>query len=360
MNNTLTPLDIIIGGLERGGTQRNCVNIANMLSAKGHEVKITTVRKVNNFGYLDELDQKVNLNSLNHKKTITAFISLIRVIKNTEEGSTILIMNNQLLPIVVFIAKLMGKKNKILFRNMNYISKSIESDSILIEKFFLKYLMMLALPFVDVVIHQCKDMSDDFNSFFIFQPRGSVVINNVLSSSQKKPLQKINHEPYLLLVGKLLPQKNIKFAIDILNLFHKKHNRISLLIIGKGKLLQELKTYAKEKSLCEYVKFLGKKNNVNDYYSGAYATILTSDYEGFPNVLIESISCGTPVVAHNCKSGPRELIINGKNGFLVDYQNILEFVDALFKIKDIDRSNISSTIKNYLPNNVYSQYSKII
>ena len=360
MTNTPKPVDIIIGGLERGGTQRNCVNIANMLSAKGHEVKITTVRKVNSDGYLDELDKRVNLNSLNHKKTITAFISLIRVVKNTGEGSTILIMNNQLLPIVVFIAKLMGKKNKILFRNMNYISKSIKSDSTLIEKYFIRYLMMFALPYVDVVIQQCKDMSDDFNSFFSLQPKGSVVINNILSSSLEKPLQKINHGPYLLLVGKLLPQKNIKFAIDVLNLFHKKHYKISLLIIGEGKLLQELKTYAIEKSLSEYVEFLGKKNNVNDFYSSAYATILTSDYEGFPNVLIESISCGTPVVAHNCKSGPRELIMNGKNGFLVDYQNILQFVDALYKIKDIDRSNISSTVKNYLPNNVYSQYSKVI
>jgi glycosyltransferase involved in cell wall biosynthesis len=269
-------------------------------------------------------------------------------------------MNYELLPFIVLIAKIFRKKNKILFRNMNYISKSMASKKTLLSRIFLKYFMLFAFPFIDIVIHQCNEMKKDFDSYCFFHPNQSVVINNIVRTHQNKPITQVAQTPYILLVGRLVKQKNIKFAIDILKLCHKKNFKVDLIVIGEGELLDDLKRYSVRYGLSDYVKFLGNKNNVNDYYRSAHATILTSDYEGFPNVLIESMSCGTPVVAHNCKSGPEELIVNGKNGFLVNFQNDSEFVDAILKIKDIDRSDISSTITNYLVNNVYKHYSKIL
>jgi glycosyltransferase involved in cell wall biosynthesis len=360
MSSASKSLHIIIGGLERGGTQRNCVNIANMLFMKGHSVKITTVRKVCKNSYINELNDGVILKSLNHKRTLTAIISIMKVIIKIDKGSHILIMNYQLLPVIVFIAKFMGKKNKLFFRNMNFISKHMLNNYNFFTRFIQKYSMIIALPLIDIVIHQCKEMEKDFKCFNYFQAKQSIVINNVLRAINTKVVQKIEHKPYLLLVGKLLPQKNIKFAIDILKLFHDKHEIIDLIVIGEGKLYSELIAYAKHSGLSHHVKFVGRKDNMNDYYKSAYATILTSDYEGFPNVLIESIYCQTPVVAHNCKSGPSELIVNGVNGFLVEYQNANEFVTALKKVESIDRSSISSTIVNYLPENVYKQYAQIL
>lgn len=360
MNSTFKSLNIFIGNLERGGTQRNCVNIANMLFKRGHSVKIITTRKACNNGYKSELNDGVNLKSLNHNRTVTSIIPLIKVIRKIEKESTIIIMSYQLLPIIVCIVKLMGKNNKIFFRNMNYISKHMPNNYNYFSRIIQKYSMIFTLPLVDIVIHQCKEMEKDFKSFSYFQPKQSIVINNVLSSLNTQVVKQIEHKPYLLLVGKLLPQKNIKFAIDILKLFHHKYEIIDLIVIGEGKLYSELMAYAKHIGLSSHVKFIGRKDNMNDYYNSAYATILTSDYEGFPNVLIESIYCRTPVVAHNCKSGPAELIINGVNGFLVEYQNANDFVDALKKVDSIDRSSISRTIMKYLPENVYKQYAKIL
>lgn len=360
MSTLLQPVHIFIGGLERGGTQRNCVNIANMLSLNGHVVKITTIRKLTDRGYKSELSKKINVKALNHKSTRNSIISLITNVKDIDNKSVIFIMNYQLLPIIALLAKLFRKKNKIIVRNMNYISKSIASIESSVIRILQKYLLLITFPLIDIFIHQCKEMEEDFKSFCYFEPKKSIVINNVLSPSQKISNNKIEFEPYLLLVGKLLPQKNIKFAIDILKLFNKKYRKIDLIIIGEGKLLSNLKQYAKNINMSESVRFLGSKNNVDDYFNGAYATILTSYYEGFPNVLIESMRCNTPVVAHDCKSGPSELIINGENGFLVEYNNIKEFTKALKDIEKIDRSRVSSTIVNYLPENVYKQYSKIL
>lgn len=65
------------------------------------------------------------------------------------------------------------------------------------------------------------------------------------------------------------------------------------------------------------------------YYSNAKVTVLTSLYEGFPNVLIEFIALGTPVVSFDCESGPSEIILDGKNGYLVKYLDIEEFTQKL-------------------------------
>lgn len=360
MNHTCRDVHIFIGGLERGGTQRNCVNIANMLFLNGHSVEITTVRNVDNDGYKDDLCHGVLLRTLNRESTIHSIIPLINVIRKINKDTTILIMNYELLPFIVLVSKCLRKKSRIVVRNMNYISKSMASKNRGIFTIIQKYLMLLTFPLTDVVVHQCNAMKKDFHSYCLFQPKHSTVIKNVVNFPRKSLPATIAQKPYLLLVGRLVEQKNIRLAIDILKSLHNKSYELNLIVIGEGDLLSDLQDYAERLGLLQYIKFLGRKNNVNEYYFSAHATILTSNYEGFPNVLIESMSCGTPVVAHNCKSGPEELIVNGENGFLVGFQNILEFVDAIIKIKNIDRSSISSTITAFLPANVYNDYSKIL
>ena len=360
MNQSYRDVHIFIGGLERGGTQRNCVNIGNMLFLNGHSVEITTVRNVDNDGYKDDLRHGVSLRTLNRKSTIRSIIPLIKVIRKINKDTTILIMNYELLPFIVLISKCLKKENRIVVRNMNYISKSMRSKNRSILTIFQKYLMLLTFPLTDVVVHQCNAMKKDFHSYSLFQPKHSIVIRNVVNLPNNNVQATIAQKPYLLLVGRLVEQKNIRLAIDIVKSLHKKNYELDLIVIGEGELLSDLKDYAERLGLLQHIKFLGSKKNVNEYYFSAYATILTSNYEGFPNVLVESMSCGTPVVAHNCKSGPAELIVNGKNGFLVGFKNILEFVDAIIKIKNIDRSSIPSTITAFLPANVYSDYSKIL
>lgn len=356
----LNPVHIFIGSLERGGTQRNCVNISNMLSTHGHKVSITTVRLTSKDGYQSELNENIKFSSLNKNSTLVSALSIFKIIKKIDKQTNIFIMNYELIPFVIFTLKILKMPNRILVRNMNYFSKEIESKKNISGKFFLRNLLMIAIPKCNVVIHQCKEMKDDFDSYFSSFNNKSIVINNVLDASNDYIMPIDDKKKYMLCVGRLAPQKNFKLAIDILNAYINKYGDIKLLIIGDGELRHELESYAKELNLENHIKFLGMQNSITSYYKGAYVTILTSDYEGFPNVLIESIHSGTPVVAHNCRSGPSELIINGKNGYLVNYQKITEFIDAIKRIEEIDRSNIKQTVTQYLPNHVYFKYSSIL
>ena len=85
----------------------------------------------------------------------------------------------------------------------------------------------------------------------------------------------------------------------------------------------DLKQEASKLNILNKIDFEGfQKKNIAPYYLYANATLLTSSYEGYPNVLIGSIAMNTPVISFDCPGGPNEIINNGVNGFLVKYPDV--------------------------------------
>src|SRR5690606_4579843 len=104
---------------------------------------------------------------------------------------------------------------------------------------------------------------------------------------------------------------------------------VILKLLGKGSLENELKKLAKDLGIEDRVIFEGFQEDVISYIISAKVVALTSLYEGFPNVLVESIALGTPVVSFDCQSGPSEIIIDGVNGYLVKYLDKDDFAKKL-------------------------------
>ena len=109
---------------------------------------------------------------------------------------------------------------------------------------------------------------------------------------------------------------------------------IRLLLLGDGPQKEYLQNLAKSEKLEDKVVFLDFQDNPFKFMKSARFTILTSKHEGLPNIITESLTCGIPVVAFDCKSGPGELIENGKNGLLVEDQNFDEFVKAMNEMNE--------------------------
>jgi glycosyltransferase involved in cell wall biosynthesis len=148
---------------------------------------------------------------------------------------------------------------------------------------------------------------------------------------QKNTIEKINlNFEYIIGVGEY--ETNIK-QFDILiktyaeSLLPKRN--VHLVILGDGKNKDKLLSIIKELHIEQFVHLLGFKNNPFKYIGKAKFLVLTSKYEGFPMVLLESLACGTPIIAFDCPTGPKEIIEHKENGLLVENQNTSKLIDSM-------------------------------
>lgn len=128
---------------------------------------------------------------------------------------------------------------------------------------------------------------------------------------------KPDEKRYILAVGRM-DKDRVKQFDKLIELFARtnlKHRQYQLVLLGDGEDRPNLEKIAR--NLDAAVVFKGFVDNPYPYYANADFTVLCSKYEGFPNVLCESLACGTPVIAFDCPTGPSEIIKNGVNGLLV-------------------------------------------
>jgi len=122
--------------------------------------------------------------------------------------------------------------------------------------------------------------------------------------------------PVFVTAGRLVAMKDHETLLRALAI-HRKQWSSRLLILGSGPLRERLEALAGELELREAVDFLGFQENPLPYFRRADAFIMSSYSEGFGNVLVEAMACGTPVISTDCPHGPAEILDHGRYGMLV-------------------------------------------
>jgi glycosyltransferase involved in cell wall biosynthesis len=122
--------------------------------------------------------------------------------------------------------------------------------------------------------------------------------------------------PLALAVGRLVAVKDHATMFEALAIMRQRVP-VRLVVLGEGPLRTELLECARSLGLSDVVAFLGYDKNPYRYMSRAHVLLQSSRAEGLPGVLIQSLACGTPVVATDCDHGPREVVEPGRDGFLV-------------------------------------------
>jgi glycosyltransferase involved in cell wall biosynthesis len=123
-------------------------------------------------------------------------------------------------------------------------------------------------------------------------------------------------QPVFVTAGRLVGQKDHATMLRALALY-RRHAPGRLLLLGAGPLMNDLRALAGELGIADAVDFLGFRNNPLPYFQRANAFLLSSQSEGFGNVLVEAMACGTPVISTDCPHGPHEILDNGAYGALV-------------------------------------------
>lgn len=158
-------------------------------------------------------------------------------------------------------------------------------------------------------------------------------IQKIREKSNSKSIEKLSND-YLLIVTRIVEGKGLLELIEIYNILKYRYNIINkLYILGDGDYYKTLKEEIKKRNLDKYCILLGRKENPYPYMKNAKLFLFTSESEGLPTVLLESMALGTPVISMNCSTGPTEII--GKNdeyGKLIQLHDKNKFCSAVHEL----------------------------
>lgn len=135
-------------------------------------------------------------------------------------------------------------------------------------------------------------------------------------------------------IGRMTEAKRQWILIDLWDKIVHKHNITDwqLYIVGEGNLKETYLNKIKELQLSEYVKILPPKKSVEEYYREASFFLLSSQSEGFGMVILEAMSFGLPCISYDCPAGPRDIITDNVDGFLVEFDNFEELENATLEM----------------------------
>lgn len=167
-------------------------------------------------------------------------------------------------------------------------------------------------------------------------------------------------EQVIISVGRLSSVKDFSSLIHAFNLVVKDKPGTRLLILGDGKERAMLEKLVQELGLEGCVSMPGFKDNPFAYIRQAKVFVLSSKSEGFPNVLVEAMACGCPIVSTDCPSGPREILNDGEFGYLVPVGNPRALATAIMDVLDGNARPISGEwLEQFKPKTIAQQYLQV-
>jgi N-acetyl-alpha-D-glucosaminyl L-malate synthase BshA len=199
------------------------------------------------------------------------------------------------------------------------------------EKILVKAILNEADSIIALTESMKKEMQKISNKEIVVIPNG-IDMNrfNDPSLNFSESLNTGEKEKIVIFVGNLRPEKGLRYLIKAMKYVTKKNLNIRLLLVGEGSQKENLKKLANKLDIEDKVTFSGKVSveKIPVYLKNSDIFVLPSLHEGFPNVLLEAMASGLPVVATNV-TGINEIIEDGKNGFLVQSKNSEEIAKKI-------------------------------
>lgn len=311
---------IVTRNMYAGGAERVIAQLANYFAAQGIDCKIVTI---DNERVLYELDAAIEIMPIGKKASnkfvdkLGRYIALRRMIKK-EKPDTVLSMPEDIGVYVILTLLGTGIPVFVSERNNPWVMPNVKVT---------RLLRCLMYPFATGLIFQ-TEMAKSFFPKRI-QKKG-IVIGNPVDSSRIPNLFTGERRKVIVGAGRLDNQKNFHLLINAFAIFIKEEPDYSLTIYGEGRLRVELEVLICDLGLKEKIQLPGRKNDLLELLNDAAMFVLSSDYEGMPNVLIEAMCMGMPVISTDCPSGgPKELIRNGENGILVRVNDKEQMAEAM-------------------------------
>lgn len=321
-----------------GGVERMMMNLAEGLVELGCNVDLVLVKA--RHAQLDDIPNSINIVKLSSNHTFSSISALSGYLKKNRPNA-LLAAKNRANQVAVLARRLSGLNIRIGLRMGTTTTVALQGKSSL--KQWSWYLPMRWLyPKADEIIAVSKGVAEDLVRITGLNSQRITVIANPVITPRVKRLAKTEADhrwlqkkdlPVILGVGRLTRQKDFPTLIKAFARLHVQR-RCRLIILGEGKDKQMLINLAEELNVADDLDFPGFVDNPYAYMNGADLFVLSSIWEGSPNVLTEAMGLGVPVVSTDCPSGPREILQEGHVSPLVKMGDAEAMAEAMQSVLD--------------------------
>ena len=344
-----------IPSIEGGGVEKNLYSLIKYLPKKNNKIHIITANRKNNkskgIKYICPNSDYWNKKN----RTIKNIICIYLLIKNFWSSKAVILSFQSNITSII-ISKFLGFK--ILIRLNTSLNKYVNN---IFKKIVFKFFYSLS----DVIIVNSKFFQKELKELNL---ESELIYNLSHYEKKKKKLDFFKKFKGLkiLNIGRLTEQKDQLTLIKSLKILKEKDVNFRCCIIGRGSSKNNLKIEIAKLNLNKNVKLVGFKNKAEEYLSDSDIFVLSSKFEGLPNVLIESQKYGVPIISSNCPTGPNEILMNGKLGELFsvgDYHNLANKLFDFSKNKKnlkLKSINAKKYLKRFDPEKNSKKYFDLI
>lgn len=312
----------VIGVMGNGGAERVIANLSNEFVAYGWEIEILTI-----YGSKQdyELDGRVSVRNIICKcpvRVLRPFERFATIRRYIGEGEPDVVVSFLADVNIHVILSMLGLKKKLVVSERNDPQRDPKQK-------WMRWLRDRLYGRVDGIVFQTGDAQAYFNKFLKKE-----IITEIISNPIKDKLPIYNKDTdsnEFITACRLNTQKNLPLMIDAFKILVAKGLDVQLSIYGEGPERKSLEAYIKTLGLDDRVFLYGFTNEIHNKMKNAACFVISSDYEGISNSMLEALAIGTPVVATDCPvGGARMYITDNVSGRLVPCGDVDSLADAMY------------------------------
>lgn len=306
----------------RGGTEKMTAVLANLLADRNRVTVISLRFSGQKLFY--ELREEVEFHVL---KSVSGKLGILKKIKDIrrfiKEKNIDIIVNVDIGIGIYGILAAKGTRAKVItWEHSNYYNNWDSKTFPFLRKF--------AVKFSDAVVV----LTEQDKQNYIKNLHPSTPIHVISNPVRKKEVKYDPDSKTILSAGALTPIKGFEKIVEIGERIFVQHRDWKWVICGAGPEYEPLKQAVEQANLSDYIHMPGSVSNMEVYYRKAAIYVMTSKMEGLPMVLLEAKSYGLPIVSFDIMTGPKDIISNGKNGYLVPFDDLEQMTKKILQLMD--------------------------
>jgi len=324
--------------LNGGGAERVFVNYIRSLDKNKYDISLLLINKTGEF--LSFVPNYVRIIDLGKSKTRYGFFRLLKQIKKID-AELIVVTTNRLNILILLASLFISRKIKICLYEPSM--PSAQFDNNYLPRYYL-LLMKLLYRFADYIIAQTAEMKNEIVDYYLVKSEKILVTSNPIDTKLIDCSLRGQGNPYdnkfinIVASGRIREEKGYEFLLNTFIKVVNDNQKYKLYILGNvgDKLyMEKLTEIINENNLNDFVHFLGFQTNPFPYYKYADLFVLSSRWEGLPNVVLEALFLKTPVITTDCIPHFRKIIQDGKNGYIVDFGDEINLSQKIQKYSEL-------------------------